>query len=231
MNDLRKITEPLAAKILIFNWSYGVIKDISEAFIPNTNKDTFNKAFNLIVSEYHELEKAIQDNNKAEILDALGDIIYLLYGLATRMGVYCDSFLSSNTISSPNWNQNILKTVYPSITRLGFFVGHPDEMRGCVIRALIVCFEILSNLGVDYYEVVSRIHERNMHKFADTEEEAHASVEHYKTWVSNTGESYKTPSYRLAPDGKRWVIYDIETKKVLKVKGWIPPDLSDLILN
>jgi predicted HAD superfamily Cof-like phosphohydrolase len=230
MNDLRKITDPLASKILIFNWSYGVIKDIDEAFVPNNTTDIFKKAYHLIISEVRELEKAINDNDKVETIDALGDIIYLLYGLAIRMGIYCETFVSSHTISSsPNWNQNMLTLVYESVENVGFFQNHPDEMRGSIIRALKVCFVILSSLGVDYYEVVSRIHDSNMQKFANTEQEAQASVEHYKTWVSNTGETYKTPTYRLAPDGKRWVIYDIETKKVLKVKEWVPPNLSDLI--
>lgn len=49
-----------------------------------------NGALALIREEVRELEDAIQDENMVEVLDALGDILVVTYGMAYRLGYNAD---------------------------------------------------------------------------------------------------------------------------------------------
>jgi fructose-1,6-bisphosphatase len=110
-----------------------------------------------------ELEEAVKNKDFVETVDALADILYVVYGMSTR-------------------------------------------------------------IGVDMDNVFDVVHQNNMSKLCSTEEDAKASVEYYLANKEKLG--YDSPAYRLAEDGKHYVVYNQSTKKVLKSIKWQPVDLS-----
>jgi hypothetical protein len=218
-----------------FNYWFGVKKDSN---IDDSSR-TFLSAVKMIQSEIDELEKALFENDKPEILDALGDIIYLVIGLGVRTGAKLEP-----TIPETEWIdvcEVALKIdisekakEWREVTQCWNDVASNSEKihrklwLASFQQILNEACQCLSDRGAVYYQIVDYIHQCNMKKFAKSQEHAEESVEFYRSWVSPTGESYSTPSYRPGPDGT-WIIYDQEKNKVLKAKGWQAPDLSKFV--
>ena len=76
-------------------------------------------------------------------------------------------------------------------------------------------------LGVDMNEAFRLVHESNMTKFCDSEEEAKETVEWYKANETR----YDSPSYRRTDQGY-WVVFNESTSKVLKSIKYKAVDLS-----
>src|SRR5688572_29288853 len=73
-------------KVVTFNTLYGVLeKDKSKP-----QQQIINEAMFLIREEMKELEDAVKDNNRLEMVDALADILYVVYGMGKRIGVDMD---------------------------------------------------------------------------------------------------------------------------------------------
>lgn len=151
-------------KVIDFNTQFGVkIHATHQPTIFDSEPNNVEFAMKLIREEVRELEEAVKNKDYVETVDALADILYVVYGMGTRIGVNLD-------------------------------------------RA----FEI--------------VHENNMSKLCSSEEEAKESVQYYLENKEKLG--YDSPSYRLAEDGKHYVVYNQSTKKVLKSIKWQPVDLS-----
>ena len=119
----------------------------------------------LIREEFKELVVGVEENNMIEVLDGLGDILYVVYGMGQA-------------------------------------------------------------LGIDLDRVFKIVHASNMSKLCKNEQEAKDTIEHYKTLP---GFENVPVGYRLAPDGERYVMYNIDTSKILKSKYFTLPDFSDML--
>ena len=80
-------------KVVDFNNQFGVIKN--KDLIPNenifkTNPTEINNCMNLIREEVKELEKAVIESSYIETVDALTDILYVVYGMGCRIGINMD---------------------------------------------------------------------------------------------------------------------------------------------
>uniref|UniRef100_A0A6C0CB28 Phosphoribosyl-ATP pyrophosphohydrolase n=1 Tax=viral metagenome TaxID=1070528 RepID=A0A6C0CB28_9ZZZZ len=170
-------------KVINFNTQFGVMKPGS--MIPNrevlsNDPALVDQCMKLIREEMKELEAAVKDKDITEVVDGLGDILYVVYGMAARMGFDID---------------------------YGF------------------------NL----------IHENNMSKLCTSEEQAQQTVQKYKDeydaaqLLISEGRSnmqvYDSPTYRQAPDGVHWVVYNKTTNKVLKSIAWKQVDLSSVLVK
>ena len=99
--------------VMDFNVAFGVFvsdkvtkhldKHVYEIF---KNKDLVNLRFSLIQEEVNELFEAYNDNNLTEILDALTDILYVVYGAGVSFGIDLDAsykgYLKQKVIESAN---------------------------------------------------------------------------------------------------------------------------------
>ena len=83
--------------VLDFNQAFGIF--VPENFTTNIsqdlnkifeNTDLVNLRFSLIQEEVNELYDAYNDNNLIEILDALTDILYVVYGAGVSFGIDLD---------------------------------------------------------------------------------------------------------------------------------------------
>lgn len=133
------------------------VYDEYQTDIFDTRPERVDLRLKLIQEEVKELEQAIKDKNFTEVIDALSDILYVVYGAGHEMGVQLD---------------------------------HTFDL----------------------------VHKSNMTKFCDTEQQAKDTVE----WYKKNELRYKQPSYRLAPDGVHYVVFDAETDKVLKSINYSP---------
>ena len=117
----------------------------------------------LIREEMRELEDAVKNKDLVETVDALTDILYVVYGMGYGLNINLDA-----------------------------------------------AFKI--------------VHESNMSKMCLNEEDAKDTVE----WYLQNDTRYATPTYRVNAAGN-YVVYDENTKKILKSIDYIAADLKDLI--
>jgi predicted HAD superfamily Cof-like phosphohydrolase len=119
----------------------------------------------LIREEFNELIAAVEENNMKEVIDALADILYVVYGMGQAFGIDLDH-----------------------------------------------AFKI--------------VHASNMSKLCKNETEAIETIEYYKTL--NGFHDVKV-GYKLAPDNEHYVIYNMETGKILKSKYFTLPNFDEII--
>jgi predicted HAD superfamily Cof-like phosphohydrolase len=66
------------------------------------------------------------------------------------------------------------------------------------------------------------VHNSNMSKLCDNEEDAIETTKRYK---NETPKRYDSPNYRLSKDGEHYIVYNETTKKILKNYKYKPADL------
>lgn len=150
-------------KVVDFNTQFGVLTDaeLSPKFnIIAEDPNQVEFCLKLIREEVAELEDAVRENNYVEVVDALTDILYVVYGMGCR-------------------------------------------------------------IGVDMDKAFALVHDNNMSKLCATEEEAGRSVVFYR-------EQGIAAEYRLAPNKVDFVVFNRDTKKILKRCDYVPVDLSPL---
>jgi predicted HAD superfamily Cof-like phosphohydrolase len=207
----------------------------------NTNQ--IKLRYSLIEEEVKELIKAFEDKDIVEIIDALCDILYVVCGAKVYFNLHNNKVntkinniekihnqyfttkeeLINNTIFENYINnvrgiryhtdilqkltQNILEQSYNDINEL--ILDYNNILDEISVRV----FEIANKLNIDIGYYFRLVHESNMTKVCKTEEIAKNTVEWYKINENR----YKQPVYkRVECDGEYYVVYDGETKKILK---------------
>jgi predicted HAD superfamily Cof-like phosphohydrolase len=91
---------------------------------------------------------------------------------------------------------------------------------------LYYSYDMSALLETNMDKAFNIVHKNNMSKLCSTEADAKESVSWYLSQKDKLG--YESPTYRLAPDGIHWVVYNESTKKILKSIKWKPVDLTIL---
>jgi len=97
-------------QVIDFNKSFGIF--ISDIEIPNifdTNSKLVLYRYSLIDEEVKELNDAFEQKNFVEVIDALSDILYVVYGAGTSFGVDLDERyrLYMNSDLNKRFNTNV----------------------------------------------------------------------------------------------------------------------------
>lgn len=100
------------------------------------------------------------------------------------------------------------------------------EVLDAITDSIYVLVGMCTSCGFDIDTAFKLVHESNMSKLCDTEEQAKESVE----WYMETRPEFQ-PAYRKTKDGSKWLVYDQLTGKVLKNKYYQEVDLSVLFPN
>jgi NTP pyrophosphatase (non-canonical NTP hydrolase) len=129
---------------------------------------------------------------------------------------------------NPQLVEFCLKLIREEMKELEHAVNNNDyvETVDALADLTYVIFGMSSRIGVNLDKAFDLVHENNMSKLCKSEDEAKKTVEHYINNKEKLG--YDSPSYRLAPDGKHWVVYNQSTNKVLKAISWSPVDLTSV---
>ena len=265
---------------------------------------------NLIKEEIEELYDAIADNDFKETRDAIGDICYVVYGMADVLGIDINSIFTTtlqnevikyyvkhnehihNNIStlfidkiinaynseskknntflkitnfnyvklflnelSSNYNDgedtemkesndtdnqnnvlksNILKTLLKTYLKLEaecqkelicYFDDNQTKLHnytkfqivGNLIYELLKLTYALGSLyNIDVDADFAIIHQSNMSKLCDTEEDAKATVASYDLKFKNGNSPYDSPYYYELPELNKWIVKNKSTGKALK---------------
>jgi predicted HAD superfamily Cof-like phosphohydrolase len=87
-----------------------------------------------------------------------------------------------------------------------------NEMVDALSDILYVVYGMGTSIGVNLDNAFDIVHESNMSKLCNTEEEAIKTVQ----WYKDNEKRYDSPNYRKSDDGTKWVVYNKSTKKILK---------------
>lgn len=235
-------------KVRDFNISFG----IGRSSTPDDKLIKLRK--DLITEESDELFVAIQTKNYVEILDAISDILYVVYGAADSFEDEFDIKLNESTneiikkiklsddilaIKSGlarmiiiMTNENIqLEELLESYSVELFMLNNSFDAKNIkdVLNQLVVIehymYAFAYLFGFDLNKSFDLVHQSNMSKLAEDEETAQKTVE----WYLENEKRYDSPSYRLSPDRKYWVIFNKNTGKALKSIKYHPVNLSVLL--
>lgn len=78
-------------KVVDFNKQFGnSVPDQLQTKIFTENPKIVKLCMSLITEEVKELEKAVSENDMVETIDALADILYVVYGMGARLGIDLD---------------------------------------------------------------------------------------------------------------------------------------------
>ena len=242
---------------------------------------------NLIKEEIEELNVAISQNDFKETRDAIGDILYVVYGMADVIGfdidyifnntlqteiikyyldgntknisnIFIDKIINGtenglkkitnynyiklflNEIVNTEYNNDITKlrhdylknlnndylklekvfeveTIYYDSTLKESMIHNKILIISQMIYNLLKITYILANLyNINADNDFSIIHESNMSKLCDTEEDAKKTVENYEFKYKNGGSPYDSPYYYELPELKKWIVKNKSSGKALK---------------
>ena len=194
--------------------------------------------YNLIKEEYEELLTATRENNLVEVIDALMDILYVLYGAAISFGVNTVlNDLSSYTQSIQDFNYNkqhkTVKTTilskwtndfgeilnkYQSSTTLDAIEKHINEL---IVCTYFMCF----CQGIDADYCFNLVHQSNMSKLCASEDIAKETV----SWYKENSKIYDSPEYKYNARLNLWIVYNKSSGKVLKSIKYFPVNFTEYL--
>lgn len=175
-------------------------------------KEEYDFRDNLLREEIRELQYAIVDNNRVEILDALCDIKYVNDGTANQMG------RENECVEDVFWHNKVFtKPVSELVESLIEIKCDYVE----IINALVGIIASSSGFTLEKFKTaLDRVHESNMSKFCHDIKTAERTQEFYKKQGIDT---------YIEPRNKMTVVYRKGDGKVLKSVDFWPPHLEDLV--
>jgi len=242
----------IAQKVSDFNYLFGVIpapytgKGVKNVHLfdkhhPQYNDNQYNLRKSLIFEEIKELREAYADKNVIEIIDALCDILYVVYGAIvyfnlTNNEMLMDTYkyfkvkpldihrLENEIFDNPTikheinfLGNNIIDLMNIENRNFEDFNGFQNYL--CLYETYLVniiksVLSITNEMSIDLDKFFTIVHNSNMSKICKSEEEAIRSIDYYK----NVETRYNDPRYRVTylNDVPYYIIYDEETKKILK---------------
>ena len=102
------------------------------------------------------------------------------------------------------------------------------EILDSVGDILYVVYGAATAFGFNADQVFNIIHQSNMSKLCDTEEDAIITVQKYKEEVP---QRYDSPAYRRSDNGIHWVVYNKSSGKILKSYKYSEVDFTELLKN
>ena len=207
------------------------------------NKTQYDLRYSLINEEILETVEAYENDDIIEIIDGICDILYVVAGAKVYFNLPNSNinfkinntaksinlefnkevltnnlldkkFLLNNLIEELNTSNLKLKLISDRIIK-EYSISDVNRYNSLLDSIVYSLFQISYILDINVMKYFDIVHDSNMTKVCSTEEEAIRSVEFYK---NDKTCRYKTPTYRMInyKDTNYFVVYDEETKKILK---------------
>lgn len=216
-------------KVDLFNKVAGVYTQ--EHQDPNVfqNESLITLRLSLIEEEIKELQEATSQNNHIEVIDALSDILYVVYGMGSSLGVKLINEhtykINGKSSGFPEESDlNILQNYFHNLqkeTRDKNFLGIQQNLMDLINTVYIISMK----LHIDINKAFDIVHNSNMSKFPETEELAQKTVD----WYFKNENRYDSPSYRYSEISNRYVVYNKSTGKILKNISYVPACFDELL--
>lgn len=162
---------------------------------------------NLILEEAKEYSTA---KHRVEILDALGDLTYVIFGAVASVGILPLPYKGKWIKATPMFKPPLL-----SIRDLTIHLYNPNPSYVGLFHTLTAAYHEMEQVaavqGVKLFPLTEEIHSSNLSKLWSTDE---------LSALPKNAEAISTP----APD--RWIVKRKEDGKVVKSPSYRPPDLS-----
>lgn len=245
-------------KVIEFNNTFGItVHNEPQHDIFDTDPKLVTYRLSLIREEINELSEAIENHDFVEIIDALADILYVVYGMGCSIGADLDLHFK-NTYNTNNLalnNYNLVKSLFSVVpsSPLSNIFNENDKLLALNIKLSSIQEEFtkLENVTAEkcfdqvvecLVELTFKVYDMGISVGVDMDK-AYALVhdsnmsklcineeEAQQTvkWYKENEDRYDTPSYRLSYDGKYWVIFNKSTKKILKSINYHPVDLKPI---
>lgn len=248
-----------------------------------TSHSLIRLRLNLIKEEIEELNEAIKVNDMKETRDAIGDILYVVYGMADIFGIDIDYIFSNtlqtevfkyylNTTSKNNTSKLFIDKIIgasdygiKTITNFNYIKLFIDELKDSktttiktildkindlylnlekecqnetivfdtrdntysIEKKIVIVSQYIYNLLKHTYLLATMytinadsdftiIHESNMSKLCDTEQDAKDTVIDYEMKYKNGKSPYDSPYYYELPELKKWIVKNKSSGKALK---------------
>lgn len=166
----------------------------------------------LLREEIRELQYAIVDNNRVEILDALCDIVYVALGTCNSLGIK-HKFLYSD------YHDPLYDEFQETLNAL---IRYSNEDY-CIRSVVTMCYELARHFKFtlkNFEEALDRVNSSNMSKFCLDTKTAERTQQFYKEQGIDT---------YIEPKEKVTVVYRQGDGKVLKSIEYHPVYLADLV--
>lgn len=114
--------------VVDFNLNFGVLESPMlnhKPHIFDTDPKQVEFCLNLIREEMKELEQAVKDKDYVETVDALADILYVVYGMGARIGVNMD--MAFDMVHKNNMSK-LCKTEQDAIESVEFYTKNKDKL-------------------------------------------------------------------------------------------------------
>ena len=193
--------------------------------------------FDLIHEEgVEEFGKALLENDYVEMLDAVADHLYVLYGACHTFNINSDFYIRTMYSKLPLNSQDsptklIFELFNPQVTikelhRLNIFYEQMLHQAMIVDKDIMKTQIILMNMIINTYKIgfhltsdldgaFLNVHQSNMSKLCNSIEEAEATVKSYEEKFKTGNSPYDSPYYyELKPN--LYVIKNKSTGKALK---------------
>ena len=200
----------------------------------------------LIREEFEELKQAIREENRKEMMDALMDILYVVYGTFVSYGVkprwvsqedyeraiqtYHDKFDEEDRVILRTDNDTVATKVAKmevSVSGIEQSDLRLDTVQVYLNRILELCYILCRpqffGRVVNADECFDLVHRSNMSKLCASEEVAKRTVEWY---LERPELGYDRPAYRFNESVGLWVVYNVSTGKVLKSVEYHPVEFA-----
>ena len=205
----------------------------------NTNKPDFLSAYNTYMSK---LTEAATDFSKQY---SVSDMIKHIYGGETTTSkTNFEQVAEFNTTAAvervtekttsvftthPKMIETCLSLIREEVSELEDAVKAHDlsETRDALADILYVVYGMSFRLGINADADFKLVHESNMSKFCNSEEEAVVTVGNYESLHAQGKSPYPSPAYRFEQATGKWVVYEQSTGKILKNIMYKAVDLTN----
>jgi predicted HAD superfamily Cof-like phosphohydrolase len=245
-------------KVVDFNKCFGSYvateHDINLYF---THSSIVNLKYGLVDEEVKELDEAYMDNDIKEIVDALCDIKYVLYGMAAAFGINSDvEFKKYLRYTDDNSDFEMVKNINPEIN---YNVKNYEEnlknskFKNSISKIMNNIRLINANLkkatndakfDIMLQELNVLLYHVNLMgcnvgvNLDDAFNIVHSSnmskvcpseelAKETVAWYLANDDRYKTPDYRESEYG--WIVFNKDTGKILKSIKYTPADFASLL--
>lgn len=238
-------------KVIEFNKQFGItLFEKPQYNVFEEHPKLLEYRMNLIREEVRELDEALNNKDFIETIDALGDILYVVYGMGVSVGFNIDyAFVfesgETNFMKTSNYHKKKgldVLTFNMFVHKLHNYLSMLEKnvkekeyklMVDTLVDMIFTTYTLGYIFGIDLDKVYDIVHKSNMSKLCNDEKSAQETVEWYlKNGPKDpkTGELlYKTPAYRKSYDDKYYVVYDKEKTKILKSIYYTEANFSELV--